>query len=145
MVGAWEDVQNIVDSTDVATAQIAIARLLLALRSRDSTAITIALDGARMVLGGPIAAAGVNNYRRSYEAMLDLHLTHELETIYNAISSLSQQSTGINSALMRLSEILSSRLDSTLPTFRTRESVLSMRRTAFALMYECQLLLSAQN
>ncbi|KAJ4486427.1 latcripin-1 [Lentinula lateritia] len=134
MVGAWEDVQNIVDSTDVATAQIAIARLLLALRSRDSTAITIALDGARMVLGGPIAAAGVNNYRRSYEAMLDLHLTHELETIYNAISSLSQQSTGINSALMRLSEILSSRLDSTLPTFRTRESVLSMRRTAFALI-----------
>ncbi|KAJ4479010.1 hypothetical protein J3R30DRAFT_3881305 [Lentinula aciculospora] len=134
MVGAWEDVQNIVDSSDAGIPQIVIARLLLAMRSRDSTAITTALHDARMVLGGPIAAAGVDNYRRSYEAMLDLHLTHELETIYKAISSLSQQDTAVNPALVELSEILSARLDSTLPTFRTQEPILSMRRTAFALI-----------
>ncbi|KAJ3740901.1 hypothetical protein DFH05DRAFT_1404822 [Lentinula detonsa] len=134
MVGAWEDVQNIVHSSDVAIPQIVIARLLLAMRSRDPTAIATALHNTRMVLGGPIAAAGVGNYRRSYEAMLDLHLTYELETIHKAISSLAQQTTGLNFALMGLSEILSARLDSTLPTFRTREPILSMRRTAFALI-----------
>lgn len=134
MVGAWDDVQSIVASSNVATAQLAIARLLLAMRSRDSTAISSSLTDARLILGGPIVAAGANNYRRSYEAMLDLHLTYELETIYTAISSLPQQSGGVTPVLAGLSEVLSTRLDTTLPTFRTREPILSMRRTAFALM-----------
>ncbi|KAE9410202.1 hypothetical protein BT96DRAFT_913020 [Gymnopus androsaceus JB14] len=134
MVGAWDDVQSIVASSNVATAQLAIARLLLAMRSRDSTAISSSLTDARLILGGPIVAAGANNYRRSYEAMLDLHLTYELETIYTAISSLPQQSGGVTPVLAGLSEVLSTRLDTTLPTFRTREPILSMRRTAFALI-----------
>ncbi|KAJ3818475.1 hypothetical protein EV361DRAFT_810329 [Lentinula raphanica] len=134
MVGAWEEVENIVQSSDVTTPQIVMARLLLAMRSSDATAIETALRDARMILGGPIAAAGVGNYRRSYEAMLDLHLTYELETIHKAISSLSQRSTQLNPTLLGLSEILSARLDSTLPTFRTREPILSMRRTAFSLI-----------
>ncbi len=135
MVGAWDDVQSIVDSIDADTPQIVIARLLLAMRSRDSTAIAGAFSSARLVLGGPIAAAGAKEYRRSYEAMLDLHLTHELEMIYNTVASLPSQSRGVNPALTNLSGILSARLDTTLPTFRTREPILSMRRTAFALMH----------
>lgn len=135
MVGAWDDVQSIVASSNVATPQLAISRLLLCMRSRDPTAISHALTDARLILGAPIAAAGAHNYRRSYEAMLDLHLTHELETIYTAISSVPEQAGGVAPALADLSEVLSARLDTTLPTFRTREPILSMRRTAFALVY----------
>ncbi|KAJ6615603.1 hypothetical protein B0H10DRAFT_2220252 [Mycena sp. CBHHK59/15] len=120
MVGAWDDVQDLVHRTTAQTSSIVMARILLAMRSKDTDAITDTLSVARSVLGTPITAAGAQGYRRSYEAVLDLHLTHELEIIYKALASLPTGSQA--------------RLDSTLPTFRTREPVLSMRRTAFALI-----------
>ncbi|KAJ7130974.1 hypothetical protein C8R46DRAFT_1327841 [Mycena filopes] len=137
MVGAWQDVQDLADRTTTQTSSIVMARVLLAMRSKDAAAITSSLSVARSVLGTPIAAAGAKGYRRSYEAVLDLHLTHELETIYKALSSLptgSQRSQLRRQTVTQLNASLSARLDATLPTFRTREPVLSMRRTAFALM-----------
>ncbi|KAJ7688699.1 hypothetical protein B0H17DRAFT_938064 [Mycena rosella] len=138
MVGAWEDVQDLVNRTTAQTSSIVMARVLLAMRSKDADAITSSLSVARSVLGTPITAAGARGYRRSYEAVLDLHLTHELELIYNALMSLPTGSQGHSQLRQRtvthLNASLSSRLDATLPTFRTREPVLSMRRTAFALI-----------
>ncbi|KAJ7156082.1 hypothetical protein C8R43DRAFT_884346 [Mycena crocata] len=138
MVGAWEDVQDLVQRTTAQTSSIVIARVLLAMRSKDVAAISSSLSVARSVLGTPIAAAGAKGYRRSYEAVLDLHLTHELELIYNALTSLPVGSQGYSQLKQRtvtqLNASLSARLDATLPTFRTREPVLSMRRTAFALI-----------
>ncbi|KAJ6560264.1 hypothetical protein B0H19DRAFT_1146990 [Mycena capillaripes] len=138
MVGAWADVQDLVDQTTAQNSSIVIARVLLAMRSKDTAAITSSLSVARSVLGTPITAAGAKGYRRSYEAVLDLHLTHELELIYNALTSLPAGSQGHSQLRQRtvtqLNASLSARLDATLPTFRTREPVLSMRRTAFALI-----------
>jgi len=137
MVGAWDDVQSMVERTNAQTSPIVIARLLLAMRAGDQMKISQALSLARMVLGAPITAAGGKGYRRSYDAALDLHVTHELEMIHTAINDLptdSQESTQQRRQLLaRLSRTLSARLDSTLPTFRTREPVLSMRRSAFAM------------
>lgn len=137
MVGAWSDVQSLVDRTDAQTSPIVIARILLAMRTGDSSAIENSLSVARSVLGAPITASGVKGYRRSYEAVLDLHLTHELEVIHNAVTGLpnSQGTQRRRETLTKLSRTLSARLDATLPTFRTREPVLSMRRTAFSLAF----------
>ncbi|KAJ6515319.1 hypothetical protein C8R45DRAFT_1139488, partial [Mycena sanguinolenta] len=138
MVGAWQDVEDLVQQTTVQTSSIVIARVLLAMRSKDAAAITSCLSVARSVLGTPITAAGAKGHRRSYEAVLDLHLVHELELIYNALTSLPSGSQGHTQlrrqTVTQLNMALSARLDSTLPTFRTREPVLSMRRTAFALI-----------
>ncbi|KAJ7098650.1 hypothetical protein B0H15DRAFT_771712 [Mycena belliarum] len=138
MVGAWKDVQDLVDRTPAQTSAIVMARVLLAMRSKDAAAINSSLSVARSVLGTPITAAGAKGYRRSYEAVLDLHLTHELELIYNALTSLPTGSQGHSQLRQRtvaqLNTSLFARLDATLPTFRTREPVLSMRRTAFALI-----------
>ena len=138
MVGAWSDVYKLVEAVDTQTASVVIARVLLAMREGNSEVIETMLSQARLVLGSPITAAGVGGYRRSYEAALDLHLTHELEMIYKATCTLpqdSQESTRQERrrAIAELSRNLSRRLDLTLPTFRSREPVLSMRRTAFAL------------
>ena len=137
MVGAWDDVQSMVESTNIQTSPIVIARLLLAMRTGDPGKIHESISVARTVLGAPITAAGGKGYRRSYDAVLDLHLTHELEMIYNAIASLPVESQGSTQqrqqTMAQLSQTLAARLDSTLPTFRTREPVLSMRRSAFAL------------
>jgi serine/threonine-protein kinase ATR len=139
MVGAWADVQTLVDRTNAQTSSIVMARLLLAMRTGDPPTIAKSLSIARNVLGIPITAAGVKGYRRSYDAVLDLHLTHELEMIYNTITSLPTNSQGgyakRRDLLSDLSRTLTARLDATLPTFRTREPVLSMRRTAFALAW----------
>ncbi|KAF9450926.1 hypothetical protein P691DRAFT_724995 [Macrolepiota fuliginosa MF-IS2] len=137
MVGAWDDVRNLAEQSTVQTAQLVIGRVLLAMRNGDPGSISMALANARMVLGAPITAAGPRNYRRSYDAMLDLHLTHELEVIYRAVNRLPESSQGRSQErkqiINELSRTLAARLDSTLPTFRFRELVLSMRRTAFSL------------
>lgn len=138
MVGAWGDVQKVVESVDTQTSSVVIARVLLAMRGGNPDVVERTLSQARLVLGAPITAAGVGGYRRSYEAALDLHLTHELEMIYNATCTIPQDTQDGSRqerrrTIAELSKTLSRRLDLTLPTFRSREPVLSMRRTAFAL------------
>jgi serine/threonine-protein kinase ATR len=138
MVGAWDDVQTLVEQVDTQTSSMVMARLLLAMRSGEVNTISESMSMARSVLGAPITAAGVKGYRRSYESVLNLHLTHELELIHQVTSTLpvgsqanKQQERRL--AISELSRTLSARLNATLPTFRSREPVLSMRRTAFAL------------
>jgi serine/threonine-protein kinase ATR len=138
MVGAWNDVQKLVESVDTRTSSVVIARVMLAMREGNSEVVETMLSQARLVLGAPITAAGIGGYRRSYEAALDLHLTHELEMIFKATCTLPQDSQDGSRqerrrTIAELSKKLSRRLDLTLPTFRSREPVLSMRRTAFAL------------
>lgn len=138
MVGAWDDVQTLVEQVDTQTSSMVMARLLLAMRSGEVNTISESMSMARSVLGAPITAAGVKGYRRSYESVLNPHLTHELELIHQVTSTLpvgsqanKQQERRL--AISELSRTLSARLNATLPTFRSREPVLSMRRTAFAL------------
>jgi len=138
MVGAWDDVEKLVEQTKAQSASVAMARLLLAMRSGQTSAIADTLSAARSILGLPITASGAKGYRRSYDAVLDLHLTHELEIIHDAMTRFPTSSQGTCQKMRRkilsdMSTALASRLESSLPTLRTREPILSMRRTAFAL------------
>lgn len=136
MVGAWHDVRRLAENTSAQSPPLVMARLLLAMRSGDSSSISAALSTTRTFLGTAITASGAKGYRRCYDAVLDLHLTQELELIHAAISRLPDHSQVRvqNERLQELSRTLSARLDATLPTFRIREPVLSMRRTAFTLL-----------
>ncbi|KXN89480.1 Protein kinase rad3 [Leucoagaricus sp. SymC.cos] len=137
MVGAWDDVQNLVEQSTAQTAQIVTGRVLLAMRNVDPTVISAALVNARTILGSPITAAGPRSYRRSYDAVLDLHLIHELELIHQAVNLLPESSQGRSQEqkhiVGELTKTLATRLESISPTFRFRELALSMRRTAFSL------------
>ncbi|KAL6309800.1 hypothetical protein BKA93DRAFT_723405 [Sparassis latifolia] len=135
MVGNWGEVQILIRSTEAQTSPILLAQVLLAMRAGDTVAISDSLAVARRLLGTPIIAAGAKGYRRSYDAVLDLHLVHELEVIHNAMTSLpgGQGSGTPRRVVDHVSQRLSARFNSTLPTFRIREPILSMRRTAFGL------------
>jgi len=111
-----------------------MARLLLAIREGDSDNIAHALSRARMALGNTIVASGGREYRHTYEAVLNLHLVHEVELIHR-LSSEQMQTDGPrrNEAQDELAKILNVRLNSTLPSFRTREPILSLRRTAYGI------------
>ncbi|KAI0053695.1 hypothetical protein FA95DRAFT_478808 [Auriscalpium vulgare] len=137
MIGDWADVQSLASEWDAKTPSMVMTRLLLAMRAEEPEAIKDALSQARLVLGHPISASGAREYRHSYETVLNLHLVHEVEMIHDFASSLPL--TGTNSSRQRheiltnLSKNLTARLEFTLPSFRIREPILSMRRTAFGL------------
>lgn len=130
MVGDWDDVRTIVKTTKSSSPQVVMADLLLTLHSHDSQAIPDALRKARLILGGPVSSSGAKGYRTAHDAILDLHLVYELEIINDIIKRADAHS---HVELTDLAHTLDYRLDSTLPTFRNRERILSMRRTAFAI------------
>ncbi|TRM67831.1 hypothetical protein BD626DRAFT_449908 [Schizophyllum amplum] len=131
MVGAWDDVASLTEQTTSDAPQLLIANVILAMRADDFTKVNAALEAARAALGRSVVAAGVTGYRRSYESTLDLHMTRELELIYR--TSKENDSTRRRQHMQNLTSELSSRLDSTLPAFRIREPILSMRRAAFSM------------
>ncbi|KAI9000757.1 hypothetical protein BD414DRAFT_405932 [Trametes punicea] len=137
MVGHWDDVQALVSSTDARPPAVLLAQILLAMRTDNAAAVKAALIDARRALGASIIAAGPNGYRRSYDAVLNLHLVHELEVINDVVKGLpggpASGSQSKEENLNILLQRLSARFDSTLPTFRIREPILNMRRTAFNL------------
>lgn len=134
MIGDWNDVQVLVDGSGESTPPIVIASLLLAIREGDPKFIADALARARMTLGNPIAASGGREYRHTYEAVLNLHLVHEVELIHRFSSEQVQMSIARRSSAQdELTKALNTRLNSTLPSFRTLEPILSMRRTAYGI------------
>ncbi|KAI0092138.1 hypothetical protein BDY19DRAFT_928481 [Irpex rosettiformis] len=132
MLGKWEEVKQLVGATKAESSAVLIAKVLLAMRSGDKETISSALAEARWSMGGPIVAAGPRGYRRSYEAALDLHLLHELRVIYDHMMK-GPGNGKTRLSLTKLDRRLAARLESIQPSFRFREPVLSLRRTALAL------------
>ncbi|TCD67266.1 serine/threonine-protein kinase M1 [Steccherinum ochraceum] len=131
IVGDWDEVQASVQASTICTAPVLLAKVLLAMRAGDSAAVSDAVSRARQSLGAPITAAGPKGYKRTYDAVLNLHIVHELDLIHQGTIPSAQPNDRRMDILLRQ---LSTRLSSTLPAFRFREPVLSMRRTAFGLL-----------
>lgn len=137
MVGHWDEVRNLVSQTEARPPLVLMAQVLLAMRSGDDMAIAGALSAARKTFGMSITASGPTGYRRSYDAVLDLHLAYELEVINKVVKDHTGEvpttSQLMNRSFKNLLQRLATRIDSTLPSFRIREPILNMRRTAFNL------------
>lgn len=132
MIGNWNEVGELVRRTERESSPVLLARVLLAMRSGDADAVTSSLLTARRALGAPISAAGSQSYRRSYDAVLNLHMLHELQVIFSQAKVASQEQD-LDARLNELQIRLASRLDCTLANFRSREPILSIRRTALSL------------
>ena len=125
VLGDWQEVQTCVDRTENDTSNTVIARVLLAYHKGEPPAA--ALTSARKLLGSPITATGPRGYRGCYQSVLDLHMLQEIDEISKAATA--------PPGPRILPGTLASRLEATLPAFRVREAILSMRRTAFGLKY----------
>lgn len=131
MVGDWECVQNLAQrSTPNPLPEITLAGVLLAIRNGNPEGVSNALSIARAQLGAPIHAAGRSSYRRAYESVLNLHLVRDVELIYETALVRHSGSITKDNSIGVLSEVLSRRFEATLPSFRTREPVLSLQRIA---------------
>ncbi|EJD53664.1 hypothetical protein AURDEDRAFT_53550 [Auricularia subglabra TFB-10046 SS5] len=128
IVRDWDRVEAVAQDVVAQTAENTMARLLLALRTEDEDSKRAALASSRLHLGAPVTGGGRGSYRRSYDAVMNLHVVHELELI--------QEEFRGGRAYEPSSQVLpelTRRFDAVLPTFRTHESLLNMRRTAFGL------------
>lgn len=122
----WDDVAIALSRPGEQSSEHAIARALLAMRKDDSVEFNLALKEARHQLGKPIVAAGKASYTRVYDSVMQLHMLHELDMIRSVAT------TSASSSLRDLNQSLLSRINATLPSFRTREPILSLRRSAFS-------------
>lgn len=131
MVGDWQCVQESGQrSTPNPPPEITVARVLLAIRDGNPEGVSNAFSIARAQLGAPIRATGRNSYRRTYESVLNLHMVRDVELIYEAIIARQSEYRDNPNTIGVLSEVLSRRSEATLPSFRSREPVLSLQRTA---------------
>ena len=136
IVGTWENVEALIQQTEIDSSPILLGRILLAMRKGDQSAILSELSFARRSLGAPIMAVGAKGYNRCYDTIVDLHLVHELEVIYRkTMSCRPSQEYETSTRFEQLQQWLTARLECTLPSVRTREPILSIRRTAFGLAF----------
>ncbi len=116
---------------------ISIGKVLLAMHKREHEALDGIITMTRRELGMTVTA-NHRQYTRAYDAALHLHMLHEVELIRNSGFVMAQR-TGVNrESLLRhdmnqLRTTLGDRLDTTMPSYRVREPILGMRRTAFGL------------
>lgn len=128
----WQRVEEIVSTSARQSPELTVGRLLLALKERNSDGVQQALESARMEFGQPI---GPNSYRRTYGATVYLHMVEELAAISGEMKNSQQtRKTGRDARLIALSQWLKDRYDSVLPSYRTLEPILSIRRTVFDLL-----------
>jgi serine/threonine-protein kinase ATR len=133
----WGEVRRALQNGSQQSAAHATARVVLSLKDRDELGMADALRDARRLVGKPIVAAGKGSYARVYEAVTHLHMVNELELIQNKVQLRNKPGGPVSAAhsLREVDPILLARLNATLPSFRTREPLLSLRRSAFAAVY----------
>jgi serine/threonine-protein kinase ATR len=132
MVGDWLRVQQALDQTESASPAATVGKLLLAMKSRDQDRFYKQLTAGFLSLGRPITAAGRLSYNSSYESMVNLHVLHELKMFHEEMTS-SRERENETGRIGAFPGALKGRLDSLLPSFKTREIVLSFRRAAYAI------------
>lgn len=97
------------------------------------------LETARQQIGQNIIS---REYGRVYDVVLKLHQLREIELIHNMAIEFSQDQTHSNINRAAISrkrkadfiKVLDGRFDTTSPTFRVREAILTIRRTALHLV-----------
>lgn len=126
----WEAVRRSL-YTHGTSPQHAMAQVMLAMHDGDIRQLQDSIVKARDLLGSPLCTN--KDYVGAYDAMTQLHMLHEIELI----SRVSLPS--VKSSVAHLEHTLAKRLQSTLPSFKTREPILSMRRSAMSTQYNKEL------
>lgn len=109
--------------------EYAFAQVVLAWRNGDPSQMESSISQAAEMVGGGITTASKDSYNRVYDAIVDLHILHELSSLTKELPAQDSQRHSNRAD----TQALSPRLDLSAPTFRTRESILNMRRNILRL------------
>ncbi|KAE8234278.1 hypothetical protein CF326_g676 [Tilletia indica] len=126
-LGEWDDVADSVQDVEEPLPEHGIGKAFLCMRDDNVAGFKAAVQEARDVVGKPIFSAGSAGYPQIVDSITQLHMLHELEMI-QAVPRDARPGSGQVGDLL---SSLRSRLQSSVPSFRTREALLSLRRSAF--------------
>ncbi|KAK0554083.1 hypothetical protein OC845_000897 [Tilletia horrida] len=126
-LGQWDDVAESVSHVQDPLPEHGIGKAFLCMREDDQVGFRAAVQEARGLVGRPIFTAGGTKYAQVVDSITQLHMLHELEMI-QAVPKNSQAGSGQVTDLL---QSLRARYHSSVPSFRTREALLSLRRSAF--------------
>jgi serine/threonine-protein kinase ATR len=133
-IGDWDAVEEALRIPDIEGPEAAFGKVISAMKEGSMEQLVKAFFDAREQLGGPIVAAGRESYRRVYDSVVHLHILQELEAIHVARTIYSENgSRTVNDLSQTVIRTLNTRLETTSPSFRAREPILNMRRTALRL------------
>lgn len=121
----WAAVRDLAAQSH-AVPELGMARALLAMRESDQPAFQVAISEARTQWGRHVIGPARVSYTQAYDAISQLHMLSELEQIFQAPSDAAVQAN------------LDARFAATLPSFRTREPILSLRRSALRACHASQ-------
>ncbi|KAJ3132201.1 serine/threonine-protein kinase M1 [Geranomyces variabilis] len=121
-LGSWDTLASFLEKPYGARFETSIGALLHAGRANDTDRYQMELRQARYSLIADVAAASMESYRRGYDCMVKLHMLHEVATVIGAAVPQDEEELNIRFAIWK------SRLDATLPSYRIREPILSLRR-----------------
>lgn len=135
-LGDWPTVATIVASP-VSSPEICVGRVLLAMQKRRTEDLPEILADARMEIGA-VVSANSRQFARAYPTILQLHMLTEMEMIYRAGLTMTSyhgdnKAVKIQAQHKTLTASLRDRMAATLPSFKVRESVQSIRRAAFGI------------
>lgn len=129
IIGDWETVERLGDCAP------AVGKVLDTVRRRGD--LPQALSWARQQIGGEIKNV---QYSRAYDAVMRLHQLREIEMIHqsdikvlHSASAASNKGVITQSLVEDLQNSLKDRFNTSSPSFRNREMLLGIRRTAFSL------------
>lgn len=127
-ISDWAAVEDALRIPDIDGPEVAFGRVISAMQVGSPEQLALAFFDAREQLGRPIVAAGRESYRRVYDSIVNLHILYELEVISRKRKECSGD---VPADLLRT---LRRWIGATSPSFRAREPILNMRRTALRLV-----------
>ncbi|KAK4058120.1 hypothetical protein OIO90_000859 [Microbotryomycetes sp. JL221] len=142
--GDWQAVDSIIKIADADGPEIAFGKVLRAIASdearRDGKDVaddegtpTLAevFSEAREQFGAAIVAAGRESYRRVYDDVVNLHMLEDLRKLHSQKKHVMSKDDHAQNWLVRYAR---PRFEATSPSFRVREPILNIQRTAFRLL-----------
>ncbi|XVE93918.1 hypothetical protein REPUB_Repub01dG0235600 [Reevesia pubescens] len=132
--GADEEGLLCSSSESNASFDLDVAKILQAMMKKDQFSIAEKIALSKQVLIAPLAAAGMDSYRRAYPIIVKLHLLRELEDFHTLLidESFLEKSFHLGDCgFSKVMENWENRLRFTQPSLWAREPLLAFRRLVF--------------
>ncbi|KAJ3127354.1 serine/threonine-protein kinase M1 [Nowakowskiella sp. JEL0407] len=130
----WESLDHFLDKPHDSSFEANLGSVVKSLRIVDREKFDSVITDMRGTIAGSVAVAAKESYRRAHDHILNLHILEEVESIFEIVEKQAGKENDLSENLNGLLGCWESRLNITLPSFKTREPLLNLRRTLLGVL-----------
>jgi serine/threonine-protein kinase ATR len=127
-LGKWDSLDQFLSRDCTSSFDVDVGKLLLCVHNRNTMYFESTAETVYSSLMGPLAAASSESFERSYNFLIKLHILWEIESAFKYFNSEYSSEQQRKIAFDHLLKSWDSRLKLTSPSYKVRESILSIRR-----------------